>query len=500
MKHISYSLLFLLALLASSCQEKNIDIAPMVLTAPDGNHIIGQLIDDDYTWTWPTLSNGKKMFVSLYAGGTIIRSDTINGNKYTQHNIATNVPYTYVFKTTDGINLSNGIVKTYLREGASKITGVQMAQVEKESGYDASVSWTNPDDATSILLTASNGVRTLTETLPASINNYTINDVTYGDSWNVILRAVNDKGYSLPVSSNLKIGKTAMAFLSTYASPEELVANGDDDEASAWLWMHNQYPTAKFLYFGNIKSRADIDAYRVMFWLRDLEHGSAADVWRMPEAVMSASNIIKDWYKAGGNLLLWQHATPYIATLGRIDQSLLKNNDHVIGIGKGNYNGDTWAMALSLNAGGNFIDFSSHPIYKNLPVQKGDNGLKILQVKGPGWTEDHNCLYFNIPSALTGKGNQDLACYTELTHTYGIYPLGVWDSQVSWISQFNVWEARQGNTDYKGTVICIGNGGCEFSMKNADGSADKSMSPKNNIYQSTILQLAKNCLEYLKTK
>ena len=115
-------------------------------------------------------------------------------------------------------------------------------QVEQESGYDASVSWTNTDDATSILLTASNGVRTLTETLPASINNYNINDVTYGDSWNVILRAVNDKGYSLPVSSNLKIGKTAMAFLSTYASPEELVANGDDDEASAWLWMHNQYP------------------------------------------------------------------------------------------------------------------------------------------------------------------------------------------------------------------------------------------------------------------
>ena len=101
---------------------------------------------------------------------------------------------------------------------------------------------------------------------------------------------------------------------------------------------------------------------------------------------------------------------------------------------------------------------------------------------------------------LTGKGNQELSCYNEVTRTYGIYPLGVWDSQVSWISQLNVWEARQGNTDYKGTAICVGNGGCEFSMKNADGSADKNAYPKNNIYQGTILKMAKNALEYLKTR
>jgi hypothetical protein len=63
-----------------------------------------------------------------------------------------------------------------------------------------------------------------------------------------------------------------------------------------------------------------------------------------------------------------------------------------------------------------------------------------------------------------------------------------------------VWEARQGNTQYKGTLLCIGNGGCEFSMKNADGTPDKSAYPKNNSCQENVLKLAKNSLEYLKTR
>ena len=56
------------------------------------------------------------------------------------------------------------------------------------------------------------------------------------------------------------------------------------------------------------------------------------------------------------------------------------------------------------------------------------------------------------------------------------------------------------NTDLKGTILCIGNGGCEFSMRNEDGSADKSAHPKNNTCQDNILTMAKNALEYLKTR
>ena len=109
-------------------------------------------------------------------------------------------------------------------------------------------------------------------------------------------------------------------------------------------------------------------------------------------------------------------------------------------------------------------------------------------------------LFFNYPSQLTGLGNQDENIYNILGSVYGIYPLGTWDSQANYVSQLNVWEAQQGNTDLKGTILCIGNGGCEFSMRNEDGSADKSAHPKNNTCQDNILTMAKNALEYLKTR
>lgn len=496
-----FSLIAVLSLVFAACQDKDYDIQPMALESIDASQITGTLNGDDYTLSWPQLASGRKMLVSLYTNGIISSSDTVAGNSYIHSNVNTNVPYTYVFKVSDGSNFSKGVVKTYEREGASQITGLQMSQAESaDGGYEAHVSWVASADAASVQFNATNGTRNITETFDASTKDYVITNVNYGEEWTVTMRAANDKGQSLATKASLKIGKTAMAFLSTQKTPEDLIANGDDDEASAWLWMVKQYPTTHFLYFGDIKSESDVEPYRVMFWLRDLESGTEADVWNMPEVVENATDIIRSWYKNGGNLLLWQHATAYIGTLGRIDKSLMQNNDHTIGIGPGGYNGDTWAMATSLNAGGNVIDFSTHPIYKDLPVYTNSNGVKMLAVKGPGWSEDHNCLYFNLPAVLTGKGNQDMACYNEVTNTYGIYPLGVWDSQTSWISQLNIWEARQGNTDFKGTVLCIGNGGCSFSMKNDDGTPDVSAYPKNNIYQETILKLAENSLEYLKTR
>ena len=124
-------------------------------------------------------------------------------------------------------------------------------------------------------------------------------------------------------------------------------------------------------------------------------------------------------------------------------------------------------------------------------------------MKGAGWTEDHNCLFFDIPVKLTGLDNTSEECYNVLTTEYGIYPLGTWDSQVSWVSQLNIWEAKgadkapEGFQKGSGTVLCIGNGGCEFSMKNADGTPDKSANPKNNSCQANVLKLADNSIQYL---
>ena len=483
----------------TSCQDKDIDRDPMVLKAPDATQINGELKGDDYVWTWPAQSSAQ-MQVIVYRNGTLSSSETVSGNSFTHRNVPTNVPFEYVFKLTDGTNLSTGVIKTYIREGATSISGLQMSQVDKAGGYDALVVWNRAADASSIKFTATNGKRTISETLQGSATSYTIPDVETGDTWDVTLVAINEKGTSLATRSSLRIGKTAIGFLSVYATPDELVANGDDDEASAWLWLHETYPTAQFVPFTAITSMDVVEPFRVLFWMRDLEGVGEEDVWNIPSVVQDATPIIKEWYKQGGSLLLWSHATTYIGHLGRLNLDDMKGNDHVFGMGFGGINNDVWKMAVQLNPGGRFSkDHSNHPIYRGLEVESTDR-TKLIAFKGPGWTEDHNCLYFNLPSLYTGIGNQEEACYTQLTQTYGIYPLGTWDSQIDWVSQMNVFEAQQGNTEFAGTILCIGNGGCEFSMKNADGTPDKSAHPKNNIYQENVLTLAKNSLEYLKTR
>lgn len=490
--------LFVVGMVMTSCQDKDFEREAMKLNAPDASQISGALNGDNYIWTWPA-QNGQ-MQVTTYRNGTLLSNEIVSGTSYTQTNVPTNVPFEYVFKVTDGSNFSEGVVKKYTREGATSINGLQMRQLDKTGGYDALVEWDRAADATSIQFTATNGKRTINETLPGTATSYTISDVQTGDTWEVSLTAVNEKGTALSAKSSLRIGKTAIGFLSVYATPEQLVEQGDDDEASAWLWLHETYPTAQYVYFGDVKQASDVEPFRVLFWLRDLEGVGEDVVWNVPDVVAAATPIIKEWYKEGGSLLLWSHATTYIGHLGRLNLDDMKNNDHAIGTGGGGINNDVWKMAVQLNPGSRFSkDHSSHPIYKGLEVESNSR-TKLIAFKGPGWTEDHNCLFFNLPSLLTGIGNQEEACYTQLTQTFGIYPLGTWDSQIDWVSQMNVFEAQQGNTEFKGTVLCIGNGGCEFSMKNSDGTPDKSAHPKNNVYQENVLTLAKNCLEYLKTR
>ncbi len=500
MKRLQYIVLaFFAMLVANSCQDKDYDIASPAISPIDADAITGKMVGDDYVWSWNNTEN-YKMEVSRYEGSTFVGAETVEGNSYTHRDIDTNIEYTYVFKLSDGKNVSLGVVKKFMREGASKMTGISMSQIEKGVGYDAKVEWVKNETAETIDLNATNGSRTIHETLSGTSTEFVISDVNFGEEWTVTLTAINSKGASLPASASLKIGKTAIGFLSVYPTPSDLIANGDDDEASAWLWLNETYPNAQYVYFGDIESVSDIERFRVLFWMRDLEGVTEADVFAMPSVVENATPYIKEWYTAGGNLLLWSHATVYAGTLGRLEMDMLKSNDRTIGTGTGGFNGDTWSMAVSLNPGGKFTkDHSMHPIYKGLTITSNDR-CKLIAFKGAGWTEDHNCLFFNIPSVLTGLGNQDEACYNALTQTYGIYPLGTWDSQIDFVSQLNVWEAQQGNTEFKGTILCIGNGGCEFSMKNSDGTPDVSAHPKNNPYQDNVLTLAKNSLEYLKTR
>lgn len=491
-----------------ACQDKDYESFPVVMQPINQSDVNAELQGDDYVITWKELKQGTKMQVTRYVGNTISGTDVVEGTKYVHSMVETNVPYTYVLKTTDGQNVSSGVVINYTREGATRIANLSMAQLDAEGGYQAKVTWDKCPDATKIQFDATDGVSIISKTLGGDETSFIIPNVRVGQEWTVTAVAANEKGSSLSTSTKLKIGATKIGYLSIYPTEAELIANGDDDEACAWLWTKAEYKNAEYIYFGNIKSAEDLKEFRVLFWLRDIETDKFDDVFTYPDCVTKATPYVSQWYKNGGSLLLWSHACPYIEQLGRfpVGTYTAEGSDVVAGTGKGwNDGGAHWVLAVSAWPGEQFkLNYYEHPIYRGFDseIQSADgDSWKNIRFLGPGWREDHNCLFYNLPGKLTGKGNQDRACYDICTSQYGIYPLGTWDGQRWWIGQLNVWEAQQGNTDCKGTIICIGNGGCEFAQNNPDGTKPTPTAyPTNNIYQDNILRLAKNSLEYLKTR
>ena len=494
-------------LLLASCQDRDLPgSGAMKLDAPDVASITGAASGEnnyDYTLSWPASKNGAVMQVAVFKNGSQIQGLTpCPEGTFTLKNLESNQLYEFLFKYATDDATSKGVMTSYTRGGATAPTNLKMTQVDiSEDEHNLEVTWDAADDATSYILTLTNGKKTITETISGT--SYTVKGVEMKESWDATLIAQNNEGKALPISASAKIGGKIPAFLSEYETPEDLLANGDDDEASAWLWFQANYPKGEYVYFGNISTVENIEDYRMLFWLRDFDEGSADDVWNFSEVAKNAAPVIEQYVKNGGNLLLWQYAVPYIGTINRVSTSLLRLAPG-IDTGRGGINPDVWKMGVCVNTGKFSKDFSSHAIYAGMTVEKlNDNCFAAIAMKGAGWTENHNMIFFDIPKTITGEDNDTEACYQALTEEYGLYPLGTWDSQVSWVSQFNVWEAKgaekapEGFQKGCGTVLCIGNGGCEFSMKNEDGTNDISATPKNNSCQGNILKLAKNSIEYL---
>ena len=74
--YMAISLLFL-----ASCAEKEFDRQPMKVQGIAETEITGELIGDDYVWTWPSQGD-LKMQVALYAGGNQISKTIVEGIEY----------------------------------------------------------------------------------------------------------------------------------------------------------------------------------------------------------------------------------------------------------------------------------------------------------------------------------------------------------------------------------------------------------------------------------
>lgn len=522
MKNIKYIASLACAALLAACQPKmNVERIPTLIGAPDEAAFTSEYVADSLEWSWEAPADPELVMqvVTYLDGVQIARTEVEPGDlSYRTGAIETQRDYLFVFRLLqkDGTNTvaqSEGVLMPIYRKGATTMQGLKMEQLEVEDHYEMKIVWTKNTTATKIYLTyeeTENEVAPKTVELNGDATSYTIpTNVIKGEIWKTSIYAENEDGHSLTVGTEMKVGATRIGFLSVHADPETHIIEADDDEAAAWLWFSETYKDeALFIPFTAISDgTVDLSMYRVLFYIRDIDNGCPdTEVFVYPSEVMDAVPALTEWTKEGGSMVLWQHASTFLETLGRIPTGIFLANDHTIGTGIGGFNPDTWKMGVGATPGdGKFVvDFSGHPLYKGLESQMEPGGFggkaKLLPVKGAAWTEDHNCCFFNWPGQLTGLGNQDPQIYNRVVEDWGIVPLGCWDGQMNWIGQLIVWEARPGKMDqtFQGSFLCISNGGLEFAYNNPDGSPN--IERKINPYQKTVETIAKNAVEYLRTR
>ena len=109
----------------SSCQDRDLPgSGEMQLPTPDVAAITGALTGDnnyDYTLTWPASPQGAVMQVAVYKNGTQQQALTpCAGNSFTLKNLETNQLYEFLFKYANAEALSNGVMTSYTRPGATR--------------------------------------------------------------------------------------------------------------------------------------------------------------------------------------------------------------------------------------------------------------------------------------------------------------------------------------------------------------------------------------------
>lgn len=278
--------------------------------------------------------------------------------------------------------------------------------------------------------------------------------------------------------SNLRLG-----IVLGYES--EIAAAANPQEKAALDWIKAACPQVKVYTSSDVASLSnqDVDAVWVHADRMNIESG-----WQNLPAAFSGSETVqalKDFYEAGGSLLLTKHATQLATAIGAIDKEV-----NVFGAGDGGDGSDNWTIQATLGAAEEFesLDRSSHPIYSGMSTNTdfGHESFPLLGTGDPAtslWREDHNCFW--IPADLGfGSGNNDVNCIKEFENAYNCQVLGTWGHV----------------TDYCGAGII------DFASKTADnariiaiGLAAYELAPRNggNAFTSNIDKLTGNSLRYL---
>ena len=260
----------------------------------------------------------------------------------------------------------------------------------------------------------------------------------------------------------------------------------DDDELAAKNWFVKTYGDNGKVFTPATLPTLNPTEYSTL-WIQidrvGIEHG--AD--KLPADII-ASNVISNltnYLKAGGNVFLTKHATQLICSLGRLDS---KYAPGLFGSGEGGEGTDIWTTnaVIGSNCDPKY-DHRSHAAFTGmevLPANDPVNGYdhESFPLEGPGWREDHNCMWdLNSYGFTPADGANVVEAFENKTSSTVLATWGhVIDYCCAGIIEFKP------TADIQGRMICIGLSAYEFNQNSG-----------TNQYQQNTEKLTKNCIDYL---
>ncbi len=279
--------------------------------------------------------------------------------------------------------------------------------------------------------------------------------------------------FNIPYQSQAKVG-----FLIAYNSVDEIE---DDDEKAAAEWFQTTYPD------GVILTPSGLDELYVdevsTIWIQTDRVGLSPGWKNLPASLVSDGAVaaLQQFVKDGGNLLLTKHATQLAVPIGRIPERFAPG---IFGAGEGGSGADNWTMNAVIGSGqAKAYDHRSHPAFAGLETNP-DYGHETYGLEGPGWREDHNCMWdlnaYGLRETSPAADNVVEAFEGETAATV----LATWghvaDYCCAGIVEFNA------TADYPGKIIAIGLSSYEWNQNSGV-----------NRYQANTERLTKNCIDYL---
>lgn len=266
-----------------------------------------------------------------------------------------------------------------------------------------------------------------------------------------------------------------VGFVSTFESLSALNATGDDDEIAAANWCINTYK-GNFIPVSQIKSGAVNLSNYSSLWVAVDRVGTGA----VPTELLDADVITKitTYYKNGGNLLLTNHATQLVVNLGRTTRV-----PGIRGAGAGGDNPDTWTINPVI---GKIYDHSDDPIFANTTSSSdffpSVPNPTIPLIGGPGWKEDHNCMWDLNSYGYTVPTGSNTVVVFESENNAKV--LATWGQVVDFCCAGIVYFAP--TAEFKGKCYAIGVAAYEWKQNSG-----------TNLYQSNVENITKSTLDIL---